>query len=111
MKAKVALCKALLEGRVLNVKNCFTEIGYTNISREIPRLIEEPFMVQVSRTPKKGKNRYGDPVTWVDFRLNKSKRNQDGIKLMEAYIEKHSTKPGDSINSEPKTEIQTYKLF
>ncbi len=43
MTAKAALALALLEGRVLNVSNCFKEIGLSNIAREIPRMIEEPF--------------------------------------------------------------------
>lgn len=86
MTSKAALAMALLEGRVLNVKNCFKEIGLTNIAREIPRLIEDPFDVQVSRTPKEGKNRYDQPVKWVDYRLNKSDYNKEGIQKMKEYI-------------------------
>jgi hypothetical protein len=59
MTAKAVLCRYLLEGRVLNVRNCHREIGYTNISREIPRMVEKPFGVEVSRTPRQGKDRYG----------------------------------------------------
>lgn len=89
MTSKAALCMALLEGRVLNVKNCFNEIGYTNIAREIPRLIEKPFGVEVSRTPKEGKNRYGHPVTWVNYRLNKTEQNKDGIEKMRLFVKLH----------------------
>jgi hypothetical protein len=105
MTAKAALCMALLEGRVLNVKNVFKEIGLTNASREISRMIEQSFDVEVSRTPRKGKSRYGCDVTWVDYRLNKSDRNQPGIQKMIEYIEKNTSKP------EQKTEPQTNKLF
>ncbi len=86
MTSKAALAMALLEGRVLNVKNCFKEIGLTNIAREIPRLIEDPFDVQVSRTPKEGKNRYDQPVKWTDYRLNKSDYNKEGIRKMKEYV-------------------------
>jgi hypothetical protein len=86
MTAKAALALALLEGRVLNVKNCFNEIGLTNIAREIPRLIEKPFGVQVSRTPKAGKSRFNQDVTWTDYRLNSSPFNADGITKMKEYV-------------------------
>jgi hypothetical protein len=86
MTSKAALCLALLEGRVLNVKNCFKEIGLTNIAREIPRLVENPFQVIVSRTPKEGENRYGQPVKYTDYRLNKTEHNKEGIQKMIAYV-------------------------
>lgn len=89
MTSKAALCMALLEGRVLNVKNCFTEIGLTNISREIPRLIEKPFDVKVSRTPRTGQNRYGEPVSYMDYRLNKTEMNALGIAKMIEYCKSH----------------------
>lgn len=85
MTSKAALALALLEGRVLNVKNCFTEIGLTNISREIPRLIEKPFDVNVSRTPRTSKNRYGEPVSYMDYRLNKTQMNALGLAKMIEY--------------------------
>lgn len=77
---------ALLEGRVLNVKNCFETIGLTNCSREISRMIEKPFNVTVSRTQKNGKSRYGQPVSWYDFRLNFSQHNLPGIESMKSYV-------------------------
>jgi hypothetical protein len=84
--AKAALCKALLSGDVLNVKNCFRNIGLTNCAREISRMIEKPFNVIVSRTTRFGNSRYGQSVTWVDYRLNKSKHNEAGIKKMKEYV-------------------------
>lgn len=105
MTSKAALCMALLEGRVLNVKNCFKEIGLTNIAREIPRLIEKPFGVQVSRTPREGKNRYGQEVIWTDYRLNSSEYNIEGIKKMQEYTEEYNPK------IENKSETKINKLF
>jgi hypothetical protein len=109
MTAKCALVMALLEGRVLNVKNCFKEIGYTNIAREIPRLIEKPFNVQVSRTPREGKNRYKQSVTWIDYRLNRSEYNTNGIVEMERYVSEHQ--PEIQLQTKQKTALQTNKLF
>lgn len=91
MTARAALALALLEGKVLNVKNCFTTIGLTNIAREIPRMIEKPFGVNISRTTMIGKSRYGQPVTWVDYRLNLTVYNQDGVKAMWEYVSRNKT--------------------
>ena len=79
MTAKAALCKALLDGRILNVKNCFTLIGLTNCAREISRMVEQPFNVIVSRTTMVGKSRYGQACTWVNYRLNFTDYNKAGI--------------------------------
>src|SRR6478609_457297 len=86
MTAKCALIQALLDGRVLNIKNCFSTIGLTNCPREITRCVEYPFGVEVSRTERKGKSRYGQPVVWVDYRLNKTEYNLPGIEKMRAYV-------------------------
>lgn len=86
MTAKAALCKALLDGRVLNVKNCFATIGLTNCAREVSRMVERPFGVRVSRTQREGTSKYGQAVWWVDYRLNKTEYNQDGIKKMNEYV-------------------------
>lgn len=86
MTAKAALILALLEGKVLNIKNCVRLTGLTNCPREISRMIEQPFGVTVSRTPRTGKSRYKSPVTWVDYRLNTSDHNLEGIEKMKAYV-------------------------
>jgi hypothetical protein len=99
MTSKAALCMALLEGRVLNVKNVFKDIGLTNCSREISRMIEKPFGVVVSRTPKVGVNRYGTEVTWIDYRLNRSEMNLPGIAKMMEYLEPF-------IPNNPKTQTE-----
>ncbi len=87
LTAKAALCKALLDGKTLNIKNCFTLIGLTNCPREISRMIEKPFEVRVTRIRREGESRYGQSVSWVDYRLDKFlDRNKDGIKKMYDYI-------------------------
>jgi len=91
MTAKAALVKALLDGKILNIKNCFQTIGLTNCPREVSRMVEQPFNVQVSRTHREGKSRYGSPVIWVDYRLNRTPYNEEGIKKMYEYVEKNST--------------------
>ena len=88
MTAKAALCKHLLEGHVLNIKNCFTLIGLTNCPREISRMIEQPFGVIVSRTNMTGESRYGQSVTWTDYRLNRTEMNKPGIEKMKEYVAK-----------------------
>lgn len=98
---------ALLEGRVLNVSNCFKEIGLTNIGREIPRMIEQPFGISVSRTPKKGKSRYGQPVSYTNYRLNKTEHNIEGINKMIQYIDSQKGGANPIKESDPKTN----KLF
>lgn len=86
MTAKASLCKHLLNGEVLNIKNCFNLIGLTNCPREISRSVEQPFGVIVSRTPMAGTSRYGQNVTWVDYRLNRTMQNKEGIEKMKKYV-------------------------
>ena len=83
MTAKAALCKALIKGRIINVKNCFEDIGLTNCGREIPRMVEIPFGVKVKRTRMKGRSRFGTPITWFNYQLPKG---QKGISEMKKYI-------------------------
>lgn len=88
MTSKAALCKALLEGKIVNIKNGFDLFGITNVPREIGRSVERSFDVEVSRTQMEGKSRYGQPVVWVNYRLNKTEYNAAGIKKMKEYVEK-----------------------
>jgi len=88
MTAKAALAKALLDGRVLNVKNCFETIGLTNCAREISRMIEKPFGVSINRVHREGKSRYGQPVIWVDYFLTPNGQNAEGVEKMREYVRK-----------------------
>ena len=86
MTAKAALCKSFLDGRVINIKNCFDLIGLTNAPRECSRMIEQGFGVRLQRTRREGKSRYGQPVSWVDYRLLFSEENKEGIIKMKMYV-------------------------
>ena len=86
MTAKAALCFHLLKGEVLNIKNVFTMIGLTNCPREISRMVEKPFGVVVTRTRMEGESRYGQPISWINYRLNRTEYNQEGIKKMTEYV-------------------------
>lgn len=90
MTAKAALCKALLDGKILNIKNCFSLIGLTNCPREVSRMVERPFGVKVERIPREGTSRYGQPVVWVDYKLERTNENLEGIKKMTQYIKEQS---------------------
>ena len=112
MTAKAALVKELLSGKVINVKTCFATIGLTNCAREISRMVEQPFNVIVSRTERVGKSKYGSPVTWVDYRLNKTDYNKEGIQKMIEYLKgKESTHIAkthkEQISSKTTSQIQT----
>lgn len=90
MTSKAALCKALLSGRVLNIKNGFSLLGITNVPREIGRSVERAFGVTVSRTQRDGRSRYKQPVTWIDYRLNFTEYNREGIEKMREYVKAKS---------------------
>lgn len=92
MNTKAALCQALLDGRVINIKNCFETIGYSNAPREISRMIEQGFNVEVSKTPMKGQSRYGQPITWFNYHLNKTEYNKEGIEKMKNYVIEQKSK-------------------
>ena len=108
MTAKAALAKALLDGRVLNVRNCFDLIGLTNCPREISRMIEQPFGVVVSRTNMDGKSRYGQAVTWVNYRLNYTPMNKEGIEKMKEYVAEQSNQGKEFA---PKNKLVQKELF
>lgn len=92
MTAKAALAKALLDGNVLTVMNCVRLTGLTNIAREIPRMIERPFKVEISRTRHTGLSRYGTQVFYFQYRLNATEYNEAGIMAMKEYVNKHIEK-------------------
>ena len=112
--AKAALCKALLAGEVLNIKNCMNLIGITNAPREISRSIEKPFGVTVSRTHMTGKSRYGKPVVWTNYRLNATEHNKEGMRLMWEYVKQQEGTPMPKTTAQAKQQkaiSQTLSLF
>jgi len=93
MNQKCAMCKSLLDGKVLSVMNCFSWFGVTNCAREIGRCIERPFGVQVSRVQVAFTSRYGQSGFYYQYRLNRTDYNAPGILLMEKYVESIEKRP------------------
>ena len=86
MNQIAAMAKSLLKGEVLSVMNCFKWFGVTNCAREIGRSIERKFGVEVSRVRKEAESRYKQPVSYFEYRLNRTDHNKEGIAKMEAYV-------------------------
>lgn len=104
MNAKSALIKELLDGKVLTIMTCFKSIGLTNLPREVSRMVEIPFGVEVSRIRKEGKSRYGSNITWFEYRLNKTDYNKEGIIKMREYLSENMDeyRPKEVDNSQVK---------
>lgn len=112
MTAKAALCLAFLEGRIINIKNCFESIGLTNAAREVTRMKEIPFGVQISRHHMTGKSRYGQPISWVNYRLNKdAEYNKEGIQKMKDYIKSQLPPAHEAKTTKQFNEIRQTDLF
>jgi hypothetical protein len=93
MNQKAAICDALLQGKVLNIKNGFHLFGVTNVPREIGRSVERSFGVKVTRKQMDGKSRYGLPCVWVDYSLEATTENMEGIKKMIEYVKANRDNP------------------
>jgi hypothetical protein len=119
MTSKASLCQALLQGRVISIRDGFLKFGITNVPREIGRSVERDgaitknpedtgFNVTVSRVNKTGFSRNGNPCHWTEYRLNRSEHNLPGIERMQAYVNEQLgvSKPV----SEPIANVQE-KLF
>lgn len=92
MNQKAALCKALLAGEVVSIMTGFKMMGITNVPREVGRSVERAFGVQVSRSKRTKKTRYGDPCTYYEYRLNETDYNKEGIKKMKEYVKEITQK-------------------
>jgi hypothetical protein len=115
MNAKCALIKEFLDGKTVTVMTCFKTIGLTNIAREVPRMIEQPFNVIISRRPMEGKSRHGSHITWYEYRLNPLiEGNKEGIKKMREYLAENmgEFRPKEKIsNGETKNPLIQSELF
>ena len=89
MTAKASICLALLKGKTISLKDCFKVHSISNPAREIPRMIERPFGVEVKREHKTGKSKFGTPVSWTDYSLPFTEENKPGIKEMIGYVNKN----------------------
>lgn len=90
MNSIAAMSKALLEGKVLSVMNCFRWFGVTNASREIGRGIERKFMVKTDKKKIDFTSRYGQSGFYYEYRLFYNDLNKPGIELMRQYVAEHT---------------------
>jgi len=105
MNSISAIGLALLRGEILTIKTAFEDFGVSNLPREASRSIEQKFGIRLSKIRVSGKTRYGIPVSFNQYRLNKSDpQNQKGIELLKKYISDH-------LDPNPKTtkEEKIYK--
>jgi len=66
-KRQISLINHLIKGKKLSIYNAFTKFGISNISREVGRLIEKPFNIQLKREKKVGKTQDGEPCYWFEY--------------------------------------------
>ena len=92
MTRQQALATYLLTGKPVSIKNGYNYFGISNISREVIRLIEKPFGVQLTRTKKEGKTKYGTYCTWLEYILLPTKLNAKGINAMKRMLKEEKKK-------------------
>ena len=67
-----AMLKHLLTGKPINIKTSYLQFGFSNPAREVSRKIEKPFDMQLNRTLRKFKSKYGIIGYYFDYNLAKS---------------------------------------
>ena len=67
-----AMLKHLLTGKSINIKTSYLQFGFSNPAREVSRKIEKPFDIQLNRTLRKFKSKYGIIGYYFDYNLAKS---------------------------------------
>jgi len=92
MTRKQALTQHLLSGGKLSILNGYRHFGISNISREVRRLIEQPFNVNLTRKKMEGKTKYGSYCTWLEYSLANSRINAGGIKEMRKSLKENPAK-------------------
>lgn len=110
MTAKASLCKALLDGVTINCGNIHNLVGFTNASREIIRMVEQPFGVKCNREEVISKSRYGSTVQFINYRLYNTILNREGIKKMREYVAKESNGGSDFVKQSTK-QLEQQTLF
>ena len=110
MNAKTSLCKAFLDGKIVNCANIFILTSFTNCSRECIRMVEKPFGITLTRTERNGKSRYGSPTNWIDYSLAATPMNREGIKKMREYVAKESNGGSDFVKQSTK-QLEQQTLF
>lgn len=87
MNARAAIAQAFLRGEILTIKTAFRDFGVSNLPRECGRGIERKFGVRISKFRKEGKSRFGVPVTYFQYRLNRDDpSNFVGVQAMAKYV-------------------------
>lgn len=87
MNAIAAISQALLRGEILTIKTAFRDFGVSNLPREVGRSIERKFGIRVSKLQREGKSRFGVPIYFYEYRLNKDDpSNSKGILAMIEYV-------------------------
>ena len=87
MNAIAAIAQAFLKGEILTIKTAFRDFGVSNLPRECSRSIEQKFGVRISKLRRQGKSRFGLPITWYEYRINRDDpSNAEGIQSMIEYI-------------------------
>jgi len=67
-----AMLKHLLTGKSINIKTSYIQFGFSNPAREVARKIEKPFNLELIRTLRKFKSKYGIIGYYFDYNLAKS---------------------------------------
>ncbi len=67
MTRQKALLSHLISGGSLSIMTAYKEFGISNVSREVRRLIEKPFNVELKREQKQGKTKYGSSCYWFEY--------------------------------------------
>ena len=75
-KRQRSLIRHLFAGKKLSIYNAFTKFGISNISREVGRLIEKPFNIELKREKKVGKTQDGEPCYWFEYSATKVVKNK-----------------------------------
>lgn len=88
MTRQQALATYLLSGKPLSIRNAYAYFGISNLSREMIRLIEKPFKIQLTRKWMQGRTKYGMPCKWVEYSLSNTKMNAAGIKALKQLVSK-----------------------
>jgi hypothetical protein len=87
MNKKCRLIKSLLDGETINVSNSIRLTSLSNPAREIPRCIEEPFGVTVTKTKMENKDKHGNYATWHNYKLERLlPENVLGVEKMRLYL-------------------------
>ncbi len=86
MNQTCKIAKSLLKGEVISILTGFQRFFITNVPREIGRLIERPFGVEVDKKQKNFTNKDGESGYYFEYRLLRKPCNLEGIAKLETYV-------------------------